>query len=44
MLVVGYLGALLHTGTALWTSLVATGVVAVILQPRGPGCNAASTG
>ena len=33
VLVVGYLGALLHTGTRLWTSLVATGVVAVILQP-----------
>ena len=33
VLVVGYLGALLHTRTALWTSLAATGVVAVVAQP-----------
>jgi signal transduction histidine kinase len=33
VLVVWYLGTLLHTGTGLGTSLVATGVVAVVLQP-----------
>jgi signal transduction histidine kinase len=33
VLVVGYLGTLLHTRTALWTSLVATGVVAMVAQP-----------
>ncbi len=33
VLVVGYLGALLHSRTALWTSLVATGMVAVVAQP-----------
>ena len=33
ILVVGYLGALLHTRGALWASLVATGVVALVLQP-----------
>jgi signal transduction histidine kinase len=33
VLVVGYLGTLLHTRTALWTSLAATGVVAVVAQP-----------
>ncbi len=33
VVVVGYLGTLLHTRTALWTSLVATGVVAVVAQP-----------
>ena len=33
VLVVWYLGTLLHTGARLWTPLVATGVVAVVLQP-----------
>jgi signal transduction histidine kinase len=33
VLVVGYLGRLLRTDTAQWMSLVATGVVAVLLQP-----------
>jgi len=33
VVIVGYLGTLLHTRTALWTSLVATGVVAVVAQP-----------
>lgn len=33
VLVVWYLGTLLHAGARLWTPLVATGVVAVALQP-----------
>jgi signal transduction histidine kinase len=33
VLVVGYLGRALRTETTLWMSLVATGVVAVIIQP-----------
>jgi signal transduction histidine kinase len=33
VLVVGYLGRALRTQTSLWMSLVATGVVAVVIQP-----------
>jgi signal transduction histidine kinase len=33
VLVVGYLGRALRTETSLWMSLVATGVVAVVIQP-----------
>lgn len=33
VLVVGYLGRVLRTETSLWMSLVATGVVAVVIQP-----------
>jgi signal transduction histidine kinase len=33
ILVVGYLGRTLRTETSLWMSLVATGVVAVVIQP-----------